>query len=380
MSEKFFKIQIRKRIFLQKLSKDRSLFFGLARTVKAIIQLQKAKRSKRGAGLAAAVFYGVCSASMAFLNKAVISSYKFNFPFFIMACQMMITVLFLEVAGYLGKITLPPYTWRSAKSFLAPSMGYAFHASLSLMALEGMNIPMYGAVKRCTPLVNLILAVIILKKPMPSLALVLSVITITLGCFVAVLGDFSFDSYTYTLGGFSVLAQGLYLTLVQLSAENQHSTTEILQLNSYNTLGPFILMSIIMKEPENIVVSPYLADFGFHLTFWTLVSLGSVLNYSLFLCTALNSALTTSLVSVAKSVVQTFIGFFVFGGVKFHPLNITGIVMNTMGGFLYTYTKYREGQRKKMHSIEFSNKIAKDENYNKVPNGEINSLSEIKVS
>ena len=38
-----------------------------------------------------------------------------------------------------------------------------------------MNIPMYGAIKRCTPFVNLFLSVTILNKPWPSNLLVLSV-------------------------------------------------------------------------------------------------------------------------------------------------------------------------------------------------------------
>ncbi|XP_050730848.1 uncharacterized protein LOC127005789 isoform X2 [Eriocheir sinensis] len=314
-----------------------------------------------GRGLAAAVFYGVCSSSMAFLNKAVIYSYEFPFPFFIMACQMLVTVLFLELAASLGKVKLPAYTWRSARSFLAPSLGYAFHATLSLMALQGMNIPMYGAVKRCTPLVNLILAVVILRRPFPSFTLIMSILIITTGCFVAVLGDLTFDGFAYSMGALSVLAQGLYLTLVQQCAENQLSTLEILQLNSYNTLAPFIVMSVLVGEPEDIVKSKYIGDIGFHVLFWILVSMGAVLNYSLFLCTALNSALTTSLVGVAKSVIQTLVGFFVFGGIKYHPLNIAGIVMNTFGGFMYTYTKYQEAQRKTSH---------KDENFNKVKAGE----------
>ncbi|KAG7167258.1 UDP-galactose/UDP-glucose transporter 7-like 2 [Homarus americanus] len=305
-----------------------------------------------GQGFAAAVFYGVCSASMAFLNKGVINSYEFPFPFFIMACQMLVTVVFLEILITLGKISLPAYTWRSAYMFLAPSLGYAFHATLSLMALQGMNIPMYGAVKR-------------------------------------LLGDLTFDTFAYTMGGFSVLAQGLYLTLVQQCAENKLSTWEILQLNSYNTLGPFIISSVLMGEPEAIVQNRYITDAGFHFTFWTLVCMGAVLNYSLFLCTALNSALTTSLVSVAKSAIQTLVGFFVFGGVKYHPLNIAGIVMNTVGGFMYTYTKFQEGKK---------NTFQKDENYNKVSinsnlsfpaekslhasgvTKDLHALSEIKVS
>ncbi|KAK8402798.1 hypothetical protein O3P69_000845 [Scylla paramamosain] len=312
-----------------------------------------------GRGLAAAVFYAVCSSSMAFLNKAVMNSYEFPFPFFIMACQMLVTVLFLEMLGSLGKLSLPSYTWKSARSFLAPSMGYAFHATLSLMALQGMNIPMYGAVKRCTPLVNLILAVVILRRPFPSFTLIVSVLTITIGCFVAVLGDLTFDGFAYTMGGLSVLAQGLYLTLVQQCAESQRSTWEILQLNSYNTLAPFIIMSVLVREPENIVKSKYISDIGFHVVFWVLVSMGSVLNYSLFLCTALNSALTTSLVAVAKSVIQTLVGLFVFGGIKFHPLNTAGIVMNTLGGFMYTYTKYQEKREDKRQKTE-------DENFNEV--------------
>lgn len=312
-----------------------------------------------GRGLAAAVFYAVCSSSMAFLNKAVMNSYEFPFPFFIMACQMLVTVLFLEMLGSLGKLSLPSYTWKSARSFLAPSMGYAFHATLSLMALQGMNIPMYGAVKRCTPLVNLILAVVILRRPFPSFTLIVSVLTITIGCFVAVLGDLTFDGFAYTMGGLSVLAQGLYLTLVQQCAESQRSTWEILQLNSYNTLAPFIIMSVLVREPENIVKSKYISDIGFHVVFWVLVSMGSVLNYSLFLCTALNSALTTSLVAVAKSVIQTLVGLFVFGGIKFHPLNTAGIVMNTLGGFMYSYTKYQEKREDKRQKTE-------DENFNEV--------------
>ncbi|KAK8402801.1 hypothetical protein O3P69_000845 [Scylla paramamosain] len=316
-------------------------------------------RGDNGRGLAAAVFYAVCSSSMAFLNKAVMNSYEFPFPFFIMACQMLVTVLFLEMLGSLGKLSLPSYTWKSARSFLAPSMGYAFHATLSLMALQGMNIPMYGAVKRCTPLVNLILAVVILRRPFPSFTLIVSVLTITIGCFVAVLGDLTFDGFAYTMGGLSVLAQGLYLTLVQQCAESQRSTWEILQLNSYNTLAPFIIMSVLVREPENIVKSKYISDIGFHVVFWVLVSMGSVLNYSLFLCTALNSALTTSLVAVAKSVIQTLVGLFVFGGIKFHPLNTAGIVMNTLGGFMYTYTKYQEKREDKRQKTE-------DENFNEV--------------
>lgn len=70
--------------------------------------------------------------------------------------------------------------------------------------------------------------------------------------------------------------------------------------------------------------------------------IGVVLNYSIFLCTEKNSALTTSLIGVLKSVFQTVIGIFTFGGIKSNILNGFGLSLNLFGGILYTYVKYKE--------------------------------------
>ena len=47
-----------------------------------------------------------------------------------------------------------------------------------------------------------------------------------------------------------------------------------------------------------------------------------------------------SQVGVGKSILQTLLGFFMFGGVTFHPVNVIGHVMNIMGGIGYTFLKY----------------------------------------
>ena len=71
----------------------------------------------------------------------------------------------------------------------------------------------YGAIKRCTPLVNLILSVMILKKPFPSPLLTFSIALITVGVLVAGLGDLQFDGHAYTMGTLSVFAQVSSLAL-----------------------------------------------------------------------------------------------------------------------------------------------------------------------
>lgn len=293
-------------------------------------------------GVFAAVFYGTCSASMAFANKAIISSYNFDVPFLILVLQMLVSIAMVEILMLCGWNKLPPYTFERGRMFLLPSICAALHSSLSLIALKGMNIPMYGALKRCTPMVNLILSVVILHKPFPSCLIISSIMLITVGCLIAGIGDLSFDAAAYIIGSLSVVVQGMYQTLIQKAAEKNLSVFEIFQLNCYNCLPMFAIGSIITVEPLRLANYSNLGDFGFICCLLLVVVLGSILNYSLFLSTSLNSALTTSLIGVLKSVLQTIIGFFTFGGVAYSPVNVTGIVLNSLGGAFYTYAKLKE--------------------------------------
>ena len=77
---------------------------------------------------------------------------------------------------------------------------------------------------------------------------------------------------------------------------------------------------------------------------------GCLLNYSLFLCTMHNSALTTTIVGVMKGVVAVLLGFFI-DTVAIHPLNVCGVCLNTAGGVWYSVAKYREKQKPMRRSI-----------------------------
>ena len=157
------------------------------------------------------------------------------------------------MAGYLN---LPPYSFRDGKDFLPASLLFALHATLSLFALHGMNIPMYGAIKRCTPLVSLILSVVVLRKSIPSKKIVLSILLITFGCLIASIGDLEFDGHAYAMGLLSVFAQGGYLTYVQRSSsEMKKSTLEMIHINGFNTLPFFAIVSMAIMEPVKIAES-----------------------------------------------------------------------------------------------------------------------------
>ena len=72
---------------------------------------------------------------------------------------------------------------------------------------------------------------------------------------------------------------------------------------------------------------------------------GALLNFSLFLCTLANSALTTTVVGVLKGVASTLLGFFLLGGVKMSGMHVAGIAANTAGGIAYTVASQAEKRR-----------------------------------
>ena len=98
---------------------------------------------------------------------------------------MIFTILTFECLRLTKAVALEPYSFERGKSFILASLFYAANCILALSALSGMNIPMYGAVKRCAPLAILVLSVIVLKKGYPSCRVVSAVLLITIGCIIA---------------------------------------------------------------------------------------------------------------------------------------------------------------------------------------------------
>ena len=149
----------------------------------------------------------------------------------------------------------------------------------------------------------------------------------------------------YIIGSLGVVTQALYLVLLQKCSQSL-SAVETLHLNSYNTL-PFLLVvcSVSGQLSQAMFNFPY-QNMMFVFVFILVIVMGCGLNYMLFLCTTYNCALTTSITGTLKSIVQTAIGMFTFGGISINTYTITGICLNLTGGMGYSFTKWKESQVK----------------------------------
>jgi hypothetical protein len=69
-------------------------------------------------------------------------------------------------------------------------------------------------------------------------------------------------------------------------------------------------------------------------------SLAFLMTFVMFRCTILTSPTTTSITGHVKNYVMLVVGFFVLGGVPYHPLNLFGHAVTAFGSGLYFYALF----------------------------------------
>ncbi|XP_030947694.1 UDP-galactose/UDP-glucose transporter 7 [Quercus lobata] len=296
--------------------------------------------------LSAAISYGIASMAMVFINKAILMQYAHSMT--LLTLQQLATAMLIHFGRRMGYTKAKALDMATARKLLPISLFYNANVAFALASLKGVNIPMYIAIKRLTPLAVLI-AGFFSGKGRPTIQVSLSVILTAAGVIIAALGDFSFDLFGYSMALTSVFFQTMYLVLVEKSgAEDGLSSIEIMFYNSFLSL-PFLLFVIIATgEFPNSLALLFAKSNSLYFLVILILSLvmGIVLNFTMFLCTIVNSALTTTIVGVLKGVGSTTLGFVLLGGVEVHALNVTGLVINTAGGVWYSYAKYQQKKNK----------------------------------
>ena len=104
--------------------------------------------------------------------------------------------------------------------------------------------------------------------------------------------------------------------------------------------------AVLLKSSiSQILTFPGWARLDFIVLFSIASIMGSVLNYSIFLCTTLNSALTTAVIGCLKNVLTTYVGMIFFTDYTFDWANFAGLNISIAGSLYYTYITLIKGER-----------------------------------
>ncbi len=180
----------------------------------------------------------------------------------------------------------------------------------------------------------------------PERIVQLSVAMMLGGALVAAANDLAFDATGYTyilLNDLFTAAQGVYL-MKKLESKDLGK----FGLMFYNCIFsiPFLVAVIAYRgELEGVYAFTAWDQREFVALFLLSCVMGIVLTYSIFLCTQVNSALTTTVVGCLKNILVAYMGMLLSDYI-FSLTNFAGINISIAGSLLYSWRKYQISQQK----------------------------------
>lgn len=306
--------------------------------------------TKRGAY--AAISYMSCAVLLVLFNKAALSSYSFPCANVITLLQMICSCSFLYalrrwkiISFTMGEgfnindnsTTLVPY--KTLVHTLPLAAAYLLYMLASMEAVRGVNVPMYTTLRRTTVVFTMFVEYILVRQKYTS-SVVGSVGLIVSGAFIAGARDLSFDAYGYAVVFISNVTTAIYLaTIARVGKSSGLNSFGLMWCNGI-LCGPFLLFwTFIRGDLETTMNFPYLFSPGFMVVLLLSCILAFFLNYSIFLNTTLNSAVTQTICGNMKDIFTIGLGWMLFGGLPFDIFNVIGQFLGFLGSGLYAYYK-----------------------------------------
>lgn len=306
--------------------------------------------TKRGAY--AAISYMACAVLLVLFNKAALSSYSFPCANVITLCQMICSCGFLYALRHLKLISFSAgesFMVTDNSKALVPlktlintiplAIAYLLYMLATMESVRGVNVPMYTTLRRTTVVFTMIVEYILVQQRYTR-PVIGSVALIVLGAFIAGVRDLSFDYYGYVVVFLSNVTTAIYLaTIARIGKSSGLNSFGLMWCNGI-LCGPVLFIwTFVRGDLEMTMNFPYLLSPGFLVVLLFSCILAFFLNYSIFLNTTLNSALTQTICGNLKDLFTITLGWMIFGGLPFDVLNVIGQLLGFIGSGLYAYYK-----------------------------------------
>ncbi|KAF7838772.1 nucleotide-sugar uncharacterized transporter 3-like [Senna tora] len=313
---------------------------------------KSASMTKRG--VYAAVSYMASAVLLVIFNKAALSTYSFPSANVITFFQLVCSCLILYVMKYWKIISFTtgepqssssnPATLVSFKTLaqtLPLALTYLLYMLVTMESVRGINVPMYTTLRRTTVAFTMVVEYF-LTGQRHSHFVISSVGIIIAGAFVAGARDLTFNANAYLVVFIANFCTAVYLSSISRIGKSSGLNTFGLMWCNGVICGPILLIwSFIRGDLQTTLNFPYLFDPGFQVVMLLSCILAFFINYFVFLNTTLNSALTQTICGNLKDLFTIGLGWFIFGGLPFHLINVLGQSLGFLGSCLYAYCKFQ---------------------------------------
>ncbi|KAI3506128.1 hypothetical protein L1887_28484 [Cichorium endivia] len=303
-------------------------------------------------GAYAAVSYMSCAVMLVLFNKAALSSYSFPSANVITLFQMICSCSFLYIlrrwkiisfnANDTSSVTDNSTRFVSLQTLIQTSplaLTYLLYMLATMESVRGVNVPMYTTLRRTTVVFTMFVEFILVGQKY-SRSVIGSVGLIVFGAFVAGSRDLSFDAYGYSIVFLSNITTAIYLATISRIGKSSGLNSFGLMWCNGILCGPVLLFWTFVRGDLRMTMDfPYLFAPGFLVVLLLSCMLAFLLNYSIFLNTTLNSAVTQTICGNLKDLFTISLGWMFFGGLPFDLLNVIGQLLGFIGSGLYAYFK-----------------------------------------
>jgi len=292
-------------------------------------------------GPVAAVMYGTISISITFFNKAVMSVWQFNFGNTMIFFQEICSIFLMYVMRHYGYIKFKDFNKDTARNCVPLALWFVAGVVTSLCALPFLNIPVYNTLRRVSTILVILVDYFWAHKKTPTDE-TMSVVAMVAGAFVAGYGDLTFNFIGYALALLSCLTNAGYLVWIRETKDKTRCGEFEMMLYNNILSMPVVILLILILEIKDVLAYQYWTNPGFLICFFMSSVLAFLLNYSIFLCSTVNSPLTTSVTGQIKAIVAVIVGLFFFGDVIITPSLLLGLFVSCVGSVYYAVIKYRQ--------------------------------------
>ncbi|KAJ1415941.1 Sugar phosphate transporter domain [Sesbania bispinosa] len=249
--------------------------------------------TKPGRGVFAAVSYMSCAVLLVMFNKAALSSY--NFPSANVITLLQVDPCKAGEAVIIADNSKKFVPLKTLKHTFPLAGAYLLYMLVTMESVRGVNVPMYTTLRRTTVVFTMLVEYMLVGQRYTP-PVIFSVGLIVFGAFVAGARDLSFDAYGYAIVFLSNITTTIYLATISRVGKTSGLNSFGLMWCNGVICGPLLLIWTLIRGDLKMTINfPHLLLPGFIVVMLFSCIIAFFLNYSIFLNTTLNSALTQTI-------------------------------------------------------------------------------------